>query len=291
MNSIAVGNYIGKQIGDYSIIEKKRVNNRMKYFVQCSVCGTKKWVWNIREYTHGSFCEGRRYRPGSKLIGKTIGDYIIVKKIVKNNRSAYVVKCPVCNSVQEVWNLKPKYHGEQCKDFLNFITGEIRGDFIVTNAYREERVYVDVECLKCGCKRFHISYKDFKTTFKNQHGRICTIKNNQKFPNKKLVSKLLRCYQAINTRIRLEPAYADIQNNFTDSVDFINYVYDMFDKRLREENIPMRELSIDRIDPFGNYEKGNVRCLTIHEQQYNKRIHHKENVEAIEISPEGEKVE
>lgn len=291
MDSMPVGNYIGKQIGDYSIIDKKRVNNRMKYLIQCNRCAKKKWVWNIKEYSHGSFCEGVYYKPGSKLIGKIMGDYIVVKKIVKNQRSAYVIKCTVCNSVQEVWNLKPKYHSEQCNNFLNFIIGETYGDFIITNAYREDRVYVDVECLKCGCKRFHVSYKDFKGIFRNQHGKICTIKNNEKFPNKKLVSKLLRCYQSINTRIRLEPAYADVKNNFIDSIDFINYVYNMFDKRLREEHIPMKELSIDRINPFGNYEKGNVRCLTLHEQQYNKRIHYKENVEAIEISPGGEKVE
>lgn len=285
------GNYIGKTINEYVILDKKKVNNRAKYLMKCQVCGVEKWVWNPKLCKHGSFCEGKHYKTGSKLIGKQIGDYVVIKKNINNNRSSYTIKCTVCNSIQEVWNLHDRKHSECCKNFLSYITGEICGDFIVTNAYREERVYVDIECLVCGCKRTHVAYKDFKLTYKNNHSPRCTIKNTEKFPNKKLVQKLLRCYQSINTRIRLEPAYADVKNLFKDSVDFVTYVYDMFEKRLEEEHIPMRLLSIDRINPYGNYEKGNVRCLTIHEQQYNKKIHYKENVEAIEISPCGEKVE
>ena len=285
------GNYIGKKINDYIILDKKRVNNRMKYLMECQVCKIKKWVWNPKNSQHGSFCEGKNRKTGSKLIGKKYGDYIVIKKNVTKNRSSYIIKCTVCGSIQEVWNLKEKFHSEYCVDFLKYIIGETHGDFIITNAYRENRVYVDVECLKCGCKRSHVAYKDFKLAFKNQHGPICTIKNTEKYPNKQLIAKLLRCYQSINARIKREPAYSDIENHFKDSVDFVTYVYGMFDKRLKEENIPMHLLSIDRINPFGNYEKGNVRCLTLSEQQKNKRIHYKENVEAIEISPCGEKVE
>lgn len=291
LDSIKKGNYIGKTIDDYIILDKKRVNNRMKYFVKCKICGVEKWVWNAKNLKHGSFCEGRHYKPGSKIIGKKFGDYIVVRKNVTKNRSSYTIKCTVCNSVQEVWNLREKKHSEFCVNFTEYIIGTVHGDFIITNAYREDRVYVDIECLVCGCKRAHVSYKDFKLTFTNKHGNHCTIKNTEHFPNKKLVQKLLRCYQAINTRIRTEPAYADVKNLFKDSVDFVTYVYDMFEKRLQEEHIPMHLLSIDRINPYGNYEKGNVRCLTLHEQQYNKRIHYKESVEAIEISPCGEKVE
>ena len=291
MNSNNIGNYIGKKVGDYIILDKKRVNNRIKYFVKCSICNTEKWTWNVKACVHGTYCEGNKRKTGSKLIGQKFGDYVVVKKLVEQNRSCYLIKCTICNSTQKVWNLREKKHSEHCKNFLNYILGEKNGDFIITNAYRKDRVYVDVECLKCGCKRYNVAYKDFKSSFKNKHGKICTIKNNNNFENKKLVSKLLRCYQSINTRIRLDPAYSDVQNKFIDSIDFINYVYDMFNKRLIEENIPMGQLSIDRINPFGNYEKGNVRCLTLHEQQYNTRIHYKENVEAIEISPCGEKVE
>ena len=278
------GNYIGKQIGDYKIIDKKRVNNRMKYYIQCNKCGTKKWLFNIKNFEHGDFCLGRHRKTGSKKIGTMYGDYIVIKKNIKNNRSSYLIKCTKCNTIKEVYNLKTQYHNESCKNFTKYILGETYGDFIITNAYREERIYVDVECLKCGSKRKHIAYKDFKNTFKNSHGAICTIKNLDKFPNKKLVNKLLRTFQGMKTRVRTNPAYNDVKVLFKDSVDFVTYTYDMFDKRFREENIPLEELSIDRINPFGNYEKNNVRCLTIKEQQYNKRIHYKENVEAIENS-------
>ena len=80
----------------------------------------------------------------------------------------------------------------------------------------------------------------------------------------------MRTFQNINSRIREESAYKDVKNLFIDSVDFVTYVYDFYDKRLKE-GIPLRKLSIDRINPFGNYEKGNVRCLTLSEQQKNKR--------------------
>lgn len=277
------GNYIGKKIGDYKILDKKRVNNRMKYFIKCDICDCEKWTFNAKEYYHGSFCEGKHRKTGSKLIGQMYGDYIVIDKIIKNNRSCYIVKCTICNSIKEVYNLRTEYHNEYCDNFLQYIIGEIHGDFIIKKAYKEDRVYVDLECLVCGCKRAHVSYKDLKLTFTNKHSSKCTIKNLNNFPNKKLVNKLLRTFCNINTRIRKEPAYKDVKNLFIDSVDFVTYVYDFYEERLKE-GIPLRNLSIDRINPFGNYEKGNVRCLTLSEQQKNKRIHYKESVETNENS-------
>lgn len=279
-----IGNYIDKIIGDYVIVDKKRVNNRMKYLVRCNVCKTEKWIFNCKELFHGSDCEGRHRKTGSKLIGTVYGDYIVLEKIVKNNRSAYIVKCKICNSVKTVWNLRKEFHGEQCNNFINFILGEKFGDFIIKKARKLDRIYADVECLICGSKRDNIAYKDLKLIFSNKHSSICTIKNLSIYKNKKLVSKLLRTFQNMNTRIKKEPAYSDVKNNFLDSTDFVVYVYDMFNKRYVEENIPLDKLSIDRINPFGNYEKGNVRCLTLSEQQSNKKIHYKESVETIENS-------
>ena len=279
-----IGNYIDKIIGDYVIVDKKRVNNRMKYLVRCNVCKTEKWIFNCKELFHGSDCEGRHRKTGSKLIGTVYGDYIVLEKIVKNNRSAYIVKCKICNSVKTVWNLRKELHGEQCNNFINFILGEKFGDFIIKKARKLDRIYADVECLICGSKRNNIAYKDLKLIFSNKHSSICTIKNLSIYKNKKLVSKLLRTFQNMNTRIKKEPAYSDVKNNFLDSTDFVVYVYDMFNKRYVEENIQLDKLSIDRINPFGNYEKGNVRCLTLSEQQSNKKIHYKESVETIENS-------
>lgn len=283
------GNYIGKHVGDYVIIDKKRVNKRIKYYVRCSVCGVEKWVFNVKNLKHGKLCDGKHRKTGSKLIGVQYGDYVVVDKNVKNNRSSYIMKCTKCNSIKEVYNVREFYHNEYCHNFLESVLGEIVGDFIITKAYRKERVYVDVECLKCGSKRVGVAYKDFKSTFNNKHGAICTIKNLSKYPNKKLVRKLLRTYQNINTRLRTESAYKDVKNLFVDSVDFVTYVYDMFNERLIEGN-KLEKLSIDRINPFGNYEKGNVRCLTLTEQQYNKRVHYQDSVETIESSVCDERV-
>lgn len=282
MDEIKRGNYVGKEIGDFVIIGKNKVNNRQKYLVRCLVCCVEKWTFNPNNLKHGTYCEGKKRKTGSKKIGQLYGDYIVVDKTIRNGRSSYIVKCTVCNSVKEVYNLREEYHSEHCNNFLKYILGEIIGDYIINKSYREDRVYVDVECLKCGAKRSHVAYKDFKSQ-SNNHSKICTIKNVSKFGNKELVRKLLRTYANINIRIKKEKAYENVKNNFIDSVDFVTYVYDMYIERLNEGN-SLRSLSIDRINPFGNYEKGNVRCLTISEQQYNKRIHYKESVEAIENS-------
>lgn len=286
MDNIKRGNYIGKKVGDFTITGKTKVNNRVKYFIKCSVCGVEKFTFNPHNLKHGTYCSGRKRKTGSKKIGQMYGDYIVVDKIVKNNRSAYIVKCTVCNSVKEVYNLREERHSEMCNNFLNFILGDKIGDYIIKKSYKKDRVYVDVECLKCGAKRKNVAYKDFKS-HKNIHSKICTVKNTSKFANKELVRKLLRTYQNMNTRIRKEKTYKDVKNNFIDSVDFVTYVYDMYMERLNEGH-PLAKLSIDRINPFGNYEKGNVRCLTISEQQQNKRVHFKESVEAIENSACGE---
>ena len=108
MNSKNIGNYIGKKVGDYIILDKKRVNNRMKYFVKCSICNTEKWAWNVKACVHGTYCEGMKRKTGSKLIGQKFGDYVVVKKLVEQNRSCYLIKCTICNSTQKVWNLREK---------------------------------------------------------------------------------------------------------------------------------------------------------------------------------------
>jgi len=284
------GNYVGKKIGDYAITGKNRVNKRTKYLIKCSVCGVEKWVFNISNLIHGSFCEGKKRKTGSSLIGVVYGDYIVVKKIIKNRRSAYVVKCTICNSIKEVWNLRIEKHNESCTNFLDYIIGKINEDFIIYNAYKEDRVYIDVKCLVCGCTREKVAYKDFKLTFKNTHSKHCTIKNVIKFGDKKLIRKLIRTFANMKSRCSKEVAYEDVEVIFRDTTEFICYVYDMYVARL-EEGVELKNLSIDRINPFGNYEKGNVRCLTLSEQQSNKRIHYRENVETIETSGCAEGVE
>lgn len=284
------GNFVGKIIGDYVIISKNRVNSRTKYKVRCNICNIEKWTFNVKKnYVHGTECLGKNRPIGSKLIGVKYGDYKVIKKIVKNNRSSYIVKCEICNSIKESYNLKVEYHSSLCKNFCDFILGMQVEDFMIVKSYKASGTFVDVKCMICGNLREHVSYSDFINNFKNKHSSTCTVKNTKRFKNKKLVKKLFRAYQNINSRIRLEKAYSNLTNNFKDSVDFITYVYHMFEERLNEH--PMSFLSIDRINPFGNYEKGNVRCLTLSEQQKNKKIHYKINVETIESSGRAEQVE
>lgn len=228
----------------------------------------------------------------SRLEGTIRNDYLIIKKIIKNNRSAYLVKCMVCGSVKEIYNLDKSNlrHSEYCPNFINHILGEIHGDYIIQKAYRKDRIYVDMECLICGSSRDKVAYKDIKSTFKNKHGIQCTIKNTKVFKNQELVKKLRRTFSNIKSRLRLANegsfkyrAYKNLTTDFKDATEFICFMYPLFEKRL-SEGTPMNELSVDRINPNKGYLRDNVRCLTLQEQHLNKRNTKKYCINGVEFT-------
>lgn len=208
-------------------------------------------------------------------IGRIVGDYIVLSKInEKKTRSKYKLKCLICNSIIESYNIpKNRIHDENCINFENFIIGNIIKDYMIIKAYREERIYVDLLCLKCGSIRKHVTYKDFKLNYKNQHGKHCTILNTNHFDNKKLVRKLTRTFANIKTRISNKksstPKYLSLQTDFIDTTDFVVYMYPLYKERI-ENGEDIKNLTIDRIDNRYGYLKKNVRCLTRKEQAYNK---------------------
>jgi hypothetical protein len=69
--------------------------------------------------------------------------------------------------------------------------------------------------------------------------------------------------------------------NYPNSSGFLNYggagvefKFKSFEEFFSELDFrPSPEHSVDRINPFGNYEKGNVRWATAKEQNSNKRKH------------------
>lgn len=208
----------------------------------------------------------------TNAIGRIVGDYVVIEKInEKKKRSKYRLKCLVCGSIIESYNIpKNKKHSECCVRFCDFVVGEKIEDYMITNSYRDDRVYVDLICLKCGAVRIKVAYKDFKGLFKNKHGKHCTIQNSLKFENKKLVRKLTRTFANIKTRLynknKSTNTYLSLDTDFIDTVDFISTMYPLYEARLND-GFDLSELSTDRIDTTLGYLKNNVRCLTISEQQ------------------------
>lgn len=212
----------------------------------------------------------------TNAIGRIVGDYVVIEKVnEKKSRSKYKLKCLVCGSILETYNIpKEKKHSEHCSSFCEFLLGVKIEDYMITKAYREDRTYVDLICLKCGAVRIRVAYRDFKVSFKNKHGKHCTIYNSSKFKNKQLVKKLTRTFANIKTRLfnknKSSEAYLNLTTDFLDTVDFISTMYPLYEERLKEGH-ELSELSTDRIDTTLGYLKNNVRCLTLSEQQKNKR--------------------
>ena len=72
------------------------------------------------------------------------------------------------------------------------------------------------------------------------------------------------------------PGYSDV-TVCKDWLDFKQFLADMGPR-------PSTKYSIDRIDPFGNYEASNCRWATQSEQCNNKRWHHSERARYTQIA-------
>ena len=220
----------------------------------------------------------------SKRIGKVIGDYKVIDKIVKNKRSCYLIRCEICGNEKYTYNITEKYmkHGlTQCKKVMckKYIGIEV-GDYKIINAYLKRRLFVDARCNICGVVKRNIAFKDFRNN-KNNHSKHCTILNTDKY-DKKIVRKLLRTYQNCKTRIRLgneghekQKSWKGLEFGFSDSVDFVEYTYNL----IKDKDID--KMTIDRIDNYKGYVKGNIRFITIEEQQRNKKIHQDKELSCI----------
>lgn len=109
---------VGKQIGDYKVLEKLAKNKRSCYIVQCTVCGHVKETYNIGErYMNHSpvSCKEDYY---SDMLGNQIGDFKIINIYV--DRRAYVdLECMICGSkrikvaIKDLVNFKNK-HDKHC---------------------------------------------------------------------------------------------------------------------------------------------------------------------------------
>lgn len=85
-------------------------------------------------------------------------------------------------------------------------------------------------------------------------------------------SKTYQCWCAMKRRC-YNPACEDYENYGMKGVRVCDD-WHTFENFLRDMGEAPEGLSIDRIDPFGNYEPGNCRWATVEQQAQNKRIHH-----------------
>lgn len=226
----------------------------------------------------------------SKRVGQIKGDFLILEKLVKNKRSYYKIECQICGDISYTYNITDKVlvHSDiKCKNTTakNIIGFEIN-DFKVINAEYNKRLMLDVQCKICGAIRHNVAKKDFDIN-KNQHGIICTIKATDKYPDKKIVKKLIRGYQNCRMRILLSDSnekyynYKGLEFGYKNSAEFVEDVYESIEK-LVNEGIVLENISLDRIDNSKGYIIGNVRGAVGKTQATNKRnsyIYYLNNIE------------
>ena len=145
---------------------------------------------------------------------------------------------------------------------------------------------VDIKCNICGIVRKNVAKKDFEN-HANLHGANCTVIATEKYPNKKIVRKLIRGYQNCRSRILLAEKdekysnYKGLEFGFDSSVQFVEDVYKSVEA-LVKEGIDLNDISLDRIDNTKGYVLGNVRGATRLTQNQNKRnsyIYYLDNIE------------
>lgn len=110
--------------------------------------------------------------------------------------------------------------------------------------------------VSCGCKKSDIvSYKNTK------HGMY-----NDKFYKKwrSMFDRTLPSYICYNSYVGVT-----VCNRWS---NFLNFKSDMYESYLKHlDNYGYRNTTLDRINPFGNYEPSNCRWATIEEQAHNKK--------------------
>ena len=84
-------------------------------------------------------------------------------------------------------------------------------------------------------------------------------------------TRLYRCYSNMVQRCRLSPAW--VKKGIKVCDEWRNNSTAFFDWAMQSGYAD--NLTLDRIDPLGDYEPSNCRWITLQEQQYNKTINHR----------------
>jgi hypothetical protein len=127
--------------------------------------------------------------------------------------------------------------------------------------------YVDVNCQNCN-KPGSIRIDQYNRKNQKWTCRSCTVtgrKNKIKNPSAKHDPKKLGAYKSYWR------AKKRVQENHSNCYGHVKFLFKSFDEFWQELGERPVNASLDRIDPKGNYEPGNVRWATVAEQNRNRR--------------------
>lgn len=127
--------------------------------------------------------------------------------------------------------------------------------------------YVPTKCVKCNCESL-VRIDQFNRTGKKWTCRSCTRKGTKlkiKNPSPKHDIKKQGAYKSYYR------AKKRVQENHKNAYGHVSFLFNSFEEfwQVLGERLP--GMSLDRIDPHGNYEPSNVRWANTKEQTRNKR--------------------
>ena len=217
------------------------------------------------------------------FIGDIIDDVEVISFEYKDNNYVkhYKVRCKVCGHEKILTSSALKLHRQTkhnnrtCKYLQNYDDkiGLIVNDYKIIK--RLDKKYKSVpyylaKCMVCGCE-YETTIGNFKR-FGNKHENCTTHLSNNKYLNR--FRKIYSCmrYRTTNPKSDKYKFYGGIgisSEYYSDFIVFYNELFESYKKHV--DKYGEKNTTLDRIDPKGNYEKGNVRWATVLEQANNKR--------------------
>ena len=216
-------------------------------------------------------------------IGKQIDDMIVLEldHITKNHVKYYRVRCVKCNNEKLIQMPRLKRHEDTKHDNRKYYLPEYDENIGLTindytiikrldRKYRTEHYYL-AKCNICGIT-FETTIGNFKRGYGTTHSE-CT----NHLPKDKYIKRFRKIYSCMRYRT-CNPNYNEYylyggrginSDYYEDFIVFYNELFESYKNHVDE--FGEKDTSLDRINPNGNYEKGNVRWATCKEQANNKR--------------------